>query len=300
MRTSGEDAWAEFLRVFPHLSEPEPSGPELGLEDLSQTSQTEVSKLLGSATRRTTTPVRKTFVRTDDREKTPPLAQIVSTRGRGGAVPLKVYLALLRRSSSPPFDTRLSARRWAGLLDLDTPNTRGARRVNDAIRRLEGLGLICVEAARGEASTITVLREDGSGDSYTLPHALARSKQLRPGKTRPRDEDWYLQVPDRLWEGYIQKMSGPALAMLLILLAEPASRNEGMWWSVENFPDWYKISTSMRAKGTSELVDLGLVQVRKQMLDTPRGHNNDERDRVRNLYTLTGAASRPDPAANGS
>ena len=296
---TGFDALSARVGLDSRTSEPEPAGPLFGTEDLSPTSQEEVARLLGSAARRKTTPVRKAFVRTDDPGKTPPLAQIVSTRGRGGAVPLKVYLALLRRSSSPPFDTRLSARRWASLLDLDSPNERGARRVNDATRRLEDLGLIRVEAARGEASVITILCEDGSGDRYTLPSTPpSRSRRSRQRTTRS-NEGLYLQVPDRLWQGYIQQMSGPALTMLLILLAEPASKDEGMWWSVEKFPDWYKISSSMRAKGTRELVALGLVQVRKKMLDTPRGHNDDERDRVRNLYTLTGPAL-SDPTATDS
>jgi hypothetical protein len=81
--------------------------------------------------------------------------------------------------------------------------------------------------------------------------------------------------------------------MLLILFAERDVRKgarQGRWWSVDKFPEWYGISASMRAKGTKELVDYGLIQVRKQMIDTGQGGNNNGRDRVRNLYHLTDLA----------
>lgn len=247
---------------------------------LSAAAQNEVSWLLNSSGRRTTTPIRKSFVRSDDPKTAPPLAQIVATRGRGGAVALKLYLGLLRRSSAAPYDTNLSARRWAALLDLAEPNTLGARRIADAMKRLEVLSLISVAPARGEASVITLLREDGGGNEYSLPSG--------PGQDRR-----YLQVPDRMWEGYIQRMPAPGLAMLLVLLAEPASSRDGMWWSVEKFPDWYGISASMRAKGTNELLDLGLLRVTKRKLDTPKGGNGDERDRVRNIYRLRNPAAFP-------
>lgn len=253
---------------------------------LSPAAQMELSWLLNSSGRRRTTPIRKAFVRTDDRELNPPLARIVATRGRGGSVALKLYLGLLRRSSAPPYDTKLPARRWAALLDLAEPSTLGARRITDAVKRLEELRLVRVAPARGEAPVITLLREDGTGSGYSLPSA--------PGKDRR-----YLQVPDALWGGPLQRMTAPGLAMLLVLLAEPSSSGDGMWWSVENFPQWYGISASMRANGTNELTDMGLLRVTKRKLDTPMGGNADERDRVRNIYQLRNpAAFPPRPAAS--
>lgn len=246
-------------------------------EDLSQPCQTETLRLLESTHRRSTTPVRKSFVRSVSPELAPPLARIVSTRGRGGAVPLKLFLGLVRRSSAAPYDTNISARRWASLLNLDAPNTLGARRIGAALGGLAALGLVDVQRSRGEASRVTLLREDGSGVAYSPP-------------SEPGQERRYLQMPDRLWKGDIQQMSGSALAMLLILLAEPSSRDDGMWWSVESFPAWYSISESMRARGTKELCELGLIKVTKRMLDTPRGGNGDQRDRVRNIYKLRGRA----------
>lgn len=275
------------------------TGVKVGREDLSSASQREVELLLNSAAgRRVTTPVRKTFVRTDNPKNPPPLAQIVSTRGRGGAVPLKLYLGLIRRSSAKPYDSALSARRWAALLDLDDVAHRGARRVNDAIRRLEELRLIEVEANRGGASRITLLREDGSGAPYHPPSERKPSQKSR--RAKQQEGERYLQMPDRLWEGYIQRMAAPGLAMLLILLAEPDSARDGMWWSTQNFPDWYCITSSMRTSGTQELERLSLLRVEKRMLDTPRGGNDDDRDRVRNIYYLAGAALRSDTSSAGA
>jgi len=251
---------------------------------LRPASQEEVKRLLASTSRRSTTPLRKAFVRNDEPDVDPPLARIVSTRGRGGGVALKLFLGLVRRSSAAPYSTHLSARRWANLLDLDDPAQLGARRVADALKRLEDLGLIEIEARRGEASEVTLLREDGSGGAYEPPSSNARTGQ------RSNPENWYFQAPDGLWDGYIQKLSAPGLAMLLILLAEPASRADGVWWSVDNFPTWYGVRASMRARGTSELRELGLIRISKMKIDTPRGGNDDDRDRVRNLYVLTGPA----------
>lgn len=252
---------------------------EVLLQGLSPASQTEVARLLDSAHRRSTTPLRKAFLRAPAPDSpVPPLAQIVSTKGRGGGVPLKLYLGLIRRSSAAPYETNLSARRWASLLNLEEPNTLGARRIHAGLDRLQDLNLIEVTPSRGEASVVTLLREDASGEAYSPPSA--------PGQGERR----YLQAPDSLWNGHIQQLSGPALAMLLILLAEPGSQGDGMWWSVENFPAWYRISESMRARGTRELIEFGLLRVTKRMLDTPRGGNSDQRDRVRNIYRLHGQA----------
>ena len=250
---------------------------------LSAGSREEVNLLLGSTSRRQTTPLRKVFVRSDDPASPPPMSRIVSTQGRGGAVTLKVYLGLLRRSSKDPYDTQLSSRRWARLLDLNDPAMLGARRVSDAISRLADLNLVSVEKVRGGPSKVTLLREDGTGEPYQPPGARYKNKPV----------ERYFQLPDDLWNGYIQALSGPALAMLLVLSAEPASSGDGTWWSVERFPEWYGLSASMRAKGTSELQEVKLLRVDKRMVDRPRGGTNDDWDRVRNVYRLLNPAATP-------
>lgn len=261
-----------------------PSEAQVLFGALGRASLREVEFLIDSSQRRTNTPLRKSFVRNDDSSIVPPLARLVSTRGRGAAVPVALYLGLVRRSSAPPYSTHLSSRRWAALLGLDDPGGLGARRVADAISRLHDRGLIEIEKHRGDASTVTLLHEDGGGSPYVPP-----SQSVRRGQATP-DHLLYFKLPDDLWRGYIQSMSAPALAMLLVLASEPSSSTVGTWWSVSEFPRRYGISASMRARGTSELRNMGLLRVRKTKMDTARGGNDDERDRVRNLYLLRGAA----------
>lgn len=85
--------------------------------------------------------------------------------------------------------------------------------------------------------------------------------------------------------------------MLLLLLAESASGDSRpTWWSGSNFYTWYHIAPGMRTSGTTELMKLGLLSVTKMMIDTPRGGNGDNRDRVRNSYRLMNLVS-PDKKA---
>lgn len=208
----------------------------------------------------------------------PPLAALVATSGRGGAVALKLLLALIWRSSAAPFATEAPARIWAALLDLENPNTNGARRVKDALERLEELHLISLGRRRGEPSIVTLRREDGGGLEYSLP-STAYTLSAKGDHTHH-----YFKVPVQLWEtGHIQEMSAAALAMLLATLAEARQRTQPVWWSTEEFPRRYGLSTSMRTRGTRELEERGLLTVSKQLLpDTP--DRPFGRHRVRNLY----------------
>lgn len=185
-----------------------------------------------------------------------------------------------------PYDTNLSARRWATLLDLEDPSGKGARRISDAIERLEDKKLIRVERSHGEVPRIFLLREDASGREYTTPSGLRSRKE----KADDSLGDLYLQVPDDLWKGHIQDMSAPELVMLLLLLAEPPREGSGTWWSGTTFYRWYQITPGMRTMGTTGLIERRLLSVTKMMIDTPRGGNSDNRDRVRNSYSLKGPA----------
>src|SRR5690625_2828720 len=217
-----------------------PIEPELGhvahslAVDLSQ-----------SSGRREDTPIRKVFVRTDD-DSTPPLTQLVSTRGRGGDVAVKLYLALVWRCSAAPFDTDISARKWAALLDLDDPNHNGARRITAALKRLETLRLIRLEQRRGASSVVTLLDESGDGSKYELP-STAYTFAPENAKSKSR----YFKVPLGLWmSGHLQEMSAAALSMLLVLLAESPQPGRAIWWSTDRFPTQYGIGrASCRGRG---------------------------------------------------
>lgn len=259
---------------------------EVTLRTASDSAKSLAQEIASSADRRRAIPVRKSFVQASGESK-PPLARLVARGGRGGGVPVKLYLALIWRCSAKPFTTDISARKWAALLDLEDPNTLGARRITEALNVLESEGLIKLIKRRGEPSIIRLCEESGLGNEYSLPstaHALARDAD------KPRHR--YLKVPDSLWtDGLIQHMSGPAVAMLLILLAEQQPNRKRIWWSTTEFPSRYRLTSTARSKGTTELEILGLLSVQRQLVSkNPEVARQFTRERVRNTYLLRGAA----------
>ncbi|MFC7650343.1 hypothetical protein ACFQX6_65925 [Streptosporangium lutulentum] len=109
---------------------------------------------------------------------------------------------------------------WARLLDLDQPETAGARRINEAQAWLEGHMFIATQAQPGHANKVTVLNETGNDEPYIAPGAAAKALSNDPEKARPH---YYAQIPATLWtNGYIQLMTGAGLAMYLILLDQYA------------------------------------------------------------------------------
>lgn len=230
-----------------------------------------------SFTRRSV-PVRPAFARDLKETKAAPMGKLIAMGGRGGEVPLKLYLALIWRSSKKPFTTDYSVRKWAELLALPDPSKNGARRVADALKTLADHNLITVQHRRGEPSVVTLLREDGSGKPYSVP--------------RGDNGDYYFQIPAQLWTtGQLQRLSTPGLAMLMAVLAEQKSDKpeEPVWWSTTRFPGRFALSSATRARGTGELVEAGLLEVeRKSMPPTPG--KNFAVDRVRQTYRVTGVA----------
>lgn len=247
----------------------------------------ELAKLLADESgRRAEIPVRRSFVRNDDPATVPPLARLISAGGRGGQVPLKLYLALIWRCSGEPFETDILARQWAALLGLDEPNTLGARRVTRALEVLAGLKLVALEKRRGESTIITLREESGLDTAYTLP-STAFTRASGPEEAAPHR---YFKVPLTLWtEGHIQSMSAAGLAMLLILLGERNVDGRRTWWSTERFPSLFNLSPAIRSQGTSELELRLLLHVRKESV-TSSTAPTFSRERVRNTYKLIGDA----------
>ncbi|MBF6321563.1 hypothetical protein OG935_25370 [Nocardia cyriacigeorgica] len=234
------------------------------------------------------------------------MARLIGSGGRGGAVAVKLYLALVWRSAKPPHHTALPARKWAQLLGLPDPETKGARRINDALRTLAAERLVQITREPGEPSTVRLLDESGSGAAYELPSTAYFHAQDLAAKTRSPERkkkyqammeaNRYSRIPQELWtKGHIQDMSSPALAMLLILMSNSrASEGAKIWWSTLNFPARYGISPATRARGTSELVRRKLLDVSKQLV--PNSPNNTPamaREKVRNVYTLINDATLP-------
>jgi hypothetical protein len=230
-----------------------------------------------SGTRRSV-PVRPSFARDLRETKAAPMGKLIAMGGRGAEVPLKLYLALIWRSSKKPFTTEYSVRKWAELLALPDPSKNGARRVADALKTLSDHNLISLQHRRGESSVVTLLREDGSGKPYTVP--------------RGSNGDHYFQIPAQMWiSGQLQKLSAPGLAMLMAVLAEQNrdKPDEPVWWSTTRFPGRYGISSATRARGTSELVEAGLIEVKRKSLP-PTPDRGFAVDRVRQTYRAAGSA----------
>jgi hypothetical protein len=279
-----EAAWAELGKRFG-------TGAIMpqALAPISEAALAAADHIQATSRRRTTsTPVRKWFVRSFDGEK-PPLAKVYSG-GKSGTVAVKLYLALLWRSSSPPYTTDRAARGWATLLDLDDPDGLGSRRVRAALRSLSKANLVELETRPGQPLLVTVLDEGGEGVEYELPSTMfVKTSRGAESAEALRNPNLYFKIPSKLWtEGVMQTLSGPGLIMLLILLAEQAD-SKAVWFSTEEFPARYFISPSTRTKGTKELQQYGLLNTVSQPLPRPGGSVFDPRRR-RYLYRLSGHA----------
>lgn len=282
-----QDALSESV-VAPGVDEVGSTGIKIIEPVISEASLRAVTRLDASSSARIAIPVRKSFVRSADPENPPPLASFFKQGGRGAHVDLKVLLAVIWRCSSAPYRTEISARQIATLLDLDDPRGQGARRVNAALDRLEERRLVRLKKRPGQSTVIILLNESGDGTAYDVPSGkvIVRSGK----KVNPNDPNLYAKVPVTLWKsGHMQQMSAPALAMLLILLEEQAGGSRSVWFSTESFPERYRISASVRSRGTRELIARQLLYVRKQLVE---GNSTTfGRERVRNLYYLTAKAT---------
>lgn len=260
--------------------------PPVG-SDLSRRAAAEIDDTSG---RRDAAPVRKSFVRAEDAEQVPPALQLYRG-GRSGIVPIKLYLALLWRCAAPPYSTSKPARAWATLLDLEDPEGRGARRIRDALIKLEGAKLIALTHRGGDSPLVRLLREDASLSEYHPPaDAYAKAVASRRSKAVV-NRHRYFKVNSDLWlEGELQALSGPALVMLLFILGEQGGEGKPVWFSTTAFAERYGISPATRTKGVRELEERGLLDVEKESLPPHEGAEVFGRRRIRHRYRLTRAA----------
>lgn len=277
------------LLLFGDLGKPQLENPA---ESVSKDSLDAARALARSLGRRVDGPVRKSFVRpmTPEPGLVAPLSKIYSG-GRSGTVAIKLYLALVWQCAAPPFSTDKPARAWATLLDLEDPPGKGARRIKDALRTLAEANLIRLQARPGYPNVVTLLDESGSGAAYELPSSAYNLAQRHGAEEERLTALRYFKVPPALWiQGHMQKLSGPGLVMLLILLTEKAGIGEKVWFSTEEFPKRYNISHKTRAAGTRELLSKGLLTVESQSLGPRPGASAFDMRRRRKVYRLTSIA----------
>ena len=151
-------------------------------------------------------PIRKSFVQQGRGKDTRPgpLASFVTAHD---ARALDAYLFVHALASAEPWNCDYPAGTWVRALGLgagaEAASARGA--VSKVMKRLEDRNLI-TRSRSGRRSSVTLLREDGSGQPYEHPH--------RAGSDR------WLQLPYAYWlEGHYLAFSLPAKAMLLVALS---------------------------------------------------------------------------------
>lgn len=227
------------------------------------------------------TPIRRTFVQRADRARRAegaPLAELVRRRDTRALV---LYLLVLTRISNGKdgWNVRRDSRMWARALDLsDTRSGREA--VSKAWRRLRELRLISTHREKREVC-VTLLREDGSGEPYDYPE---------PKKA----EDRYLRLPLAFWlDGWYQKLDLPAMAMLLIFLAE----KDDVVLQLDRVPEWYGISRATAQRGITQLEHHGLLDVRAVQRITPQSALGYTFERH---YRLAGAFERAVPVGQAT
>lgn len=151
------------------------------------------------------------------------------------------------------FDSLVCAR----LLDAELGATPASARTAAwrTLGRLEKRGLIH-RARRGRGArtiAVTLLREDGSGSSYTRPDGREVS-------------DRFLRIPTTFWKrGFDARITLPGLAMLLVIAKEKP-------WSAfppDRMDEWYGWSGDTTQRGLKNLLELGLVERRESYKSTP-------------------------------
>lgn len=218
------------------------------------------------ASKRKVVPFAARFIRGDDGQP-PPLAKLLRG-GRGGEVRLKLYLSMNLLATHEPYDVRsLPARVWAEMLGLRNPHSNGARRVNEAITRLEQERLIQIpERRQGKPVKAQLLSQRGDGGPYS-----------RPTKG-------YANLPVTFWrKSWIVRLSGRAIALLLILLDLQGgkTRAKGAWVRPSDARRTYGLSEDTWARAVRELQAAGIVRVTRETQGEPW-----EWIRMRNKYLV--------------
>jgi predicted transcriptional regulator len=239
-----------------------------------------------------TVAIRRNFIaRTSPEAGAPPLAVMLrGGGGRGGAVRLKLYLSFLwlaRNSDRPVY--RFASREWAVLLDLPKPDTAGARRVNDALRWLEEQSFVRLERKRGASTAVHLLDDGGSGERYRPPGLLLAQKRPKLPDSE-REKHYYVQFSADFWlDGWVSTLSGPAVAMYLVLLHQQTMNPAGpLWVSPRLAKTLYDLSEDTRNKGLQELVEQGLANLERRPVHSGAFTGQG---RARNAYRIIDMSS---------
>jgi hypothetical protein len=210
-------------------------------------------------------PFGESFIRrSEPQDPAPPLTRLMRG-GQGGEVRLKLYLTMSLLAVRAPFDLpAIPSRSWAEAFDLDEPGQNGARRVSDAIDWLADNKFLVSERRQGAPGPVRLLSQIGDGESYVRPAGGSRYVRLGLGL-------WY--------DGWIVRLSGTGLALLIVLLDLQGGQARPYWISPTQARRRYDLSPDTWTKGLKELKALELVTVSRRIQGDFFDYN-----RMRNAY----------------
>jgi len=238
-------------------------------------------------------PVRRSFVTREGVGPTPLEAVMRAARGgagggRGGRTRLALLLSLWWVNSTPPYTSQRPASFWADLIGLDDP-VKGPRTVAANLQELARRGFIAIKPGEpGMANDVALLDDRArSGEPYLRPDGKSGS---------------YFRVPEQLWTtGAIARLSGPGLAMYLIVLSYH-HRPDGMehppgegirtpaappvWFSPKGFSERHGLSEDTRLAGIRNLRNEGIIQVETEYIDVQNQSGSGHRRFRRQMLTL--------------
>lgn len=226
----------------------------------------DIARHLNERLGRESVPVRAAFIASPSPAMPPPLTQLLRG-GRGGEVKVKLLLSMIWVAAAAPYDVTQPARVWAELLGLPDPEVKGAARVNAAIRRLVESGYLSAMKRPGQPSRLTLQNELGTGEEYSHPGAVWDSVKEADARIR-RQTPRYTRLPIELWTaGWIAALSGPALAMLVILLESARGQPpKDLWFAPSVAAARYGLNEATRKKGLDELEQYRLISVGRALV----------------------------------
>lgn len=208
--------------------------------------------------------VRNDFIarrRENDVDRTIPLVTILQS-GRSNQVRLALELTMLWVAVGEDHEAAAPARQWSQLLGLD--DDRGPRQIRSNLRWLADHRLLHLLRGAKNMSRVRLRRDDGTGAPYDVPDGQVDNR--------------YVAVPTLMWtNGWIQMLSAPAMAMLLVFEHHQRSRGErlgletGLWFSESYAHTRYELSSDTRYRGIEELQRYGLVRTHYAKFKTRSG-----------------------------
>lgn len=214
--------------------------------------------------RKTTVRLPNAFARDQvERPAAPPLAAVMNKRGE---LRLKVFLTTLMMATAAPHNVKVRPKDMAAMLALRDPEDAGQRRVAQAFKSLEGLGLVRRDRSPGYVPDTTILNPNGAGGEWDVA-------KLESGS--------YSTLPIGLWKrGWIISLPGRAIALLIILREATGGRPGNSAWIPGSRKREYGLSEDFWAAATKDLVDAGLLDVEAKTL------SYQGEPRRRNIYKL--------------